>query len=413
MPRDVTIALAATLRALRPVRDILDGRVDDVDPPAWCVARGWSGFLLGLADEDLSRCEVEGLAARVAQLDGAPPDLVALAGEVAQRTRLPALSAPRRALPAAALRAVSARKRGQIEALLGAVAGMAERAGRIVDVGAGSGHFTRLAAEAFAREALGIDRDEGRVASAAARVKEQAPAAGAARYATLDASREALALAAGDLAVGLHACGDLGDRLVTAAAEAGCDVALVSCCLQKIAAPARAPVSRAAADLVLRRDILGLANLTSQPFGVEVSLDATLAAREARYALLLLLRSRGVAASPGEEMRGINRRRARAGLAEIAGPALSLRGLSAATPVEIQRHEEEARRRYARVRRLSLPRSMLARLVEVAVVLDRAARLAEGGLCVEVATVFDRADTPRNIAIFASRAAEALPAVSA
>jgi hypothetical protein len=54
---------------------------------------------------------------------------------------------------------------------------------------------------------------------------------------------------------------------------------------------------------------------------------------------------------------------------------------------------------------------MLARLVEVAVALDRAAALEEGGQYVQVATLFERAITPRNIAIFACRAPERLPRV--
>ncbi len=142
---------------------------------------------------------------------------------------------------------------------------------------------------------------------------------------------------------------------------------------------------------------------------MEATLDATLAAREARYALHRLLRERGVDLAPGEEMRGINRRRAHAGLAVIAAQALSLRGLPAAGEAEIERHAAEARRSYAQVRRLSLPRSMLARLVEIAVVLDRAAALEESGHQVRVATLFERAVTPRNIALFASREGGRLP----
>ena len=41
--------------------------------------------------------------------------------------------------------------------------------------------------------------------------------------------------------------------------------------------------SAAGAGLSLRRETLGLANLTAQPLGVEVTLDTTLAAREARH----------------------------------------------------------------------------------------------------------------------------------
>ncbi len=399
-------ALAGVLRTLRPAQDILDGRVEDVEPPDWCARRGWVPFLLALDDAALRRCEEEGLGAVVAELPGAPRDLVALAEDSAAATRLPALFVDLAAPPEPSLRGVSARKRLQLPALLGAVGAMAERAARIVDVGAGSGHFTRLAAAQFDREAVGIERDPARVAEAEARAR--AVGSGA-RFVAVDACREALVLAPDDLAVGLHACGELGDRLVTAAAAAGCDVALVSCCLQKIQGPARPPLSRAAGDLSLRKDTLGLANLTARARGVEASLAESLAAREARYALHRLLRARGVELVPGEEMRGINRRRAHAGLAVIAARALSLRGLPAPGEGEVQRIADEARLRYAQVRRLSLPRSMLARLVELSVVLDRAAALEESGHQVRVATLFERAVTPRNIALFASREGERLP----
>jgi hypothetical protein len=402
--RDTASALSGMLRILLPARDILDGRVEDGEPPGWCVRRGWDAFLLALDDAELRRCEEEGLADRARHIPGAPADLVALAIEAAAATGLPALgggsSAP------TSMRSVSARKGMQLPALLGALEAMAGHAARIVDVGAGSGHFTLLAAERFGREAVGIDRVFRARTSA---TDERFGSAGSVRFVTADVGREALALAEGDLAVGLHACGALGDRLILAAAAAGCDVALVSCCLQKIEGAARAPLSRAAAGLSIRKETLGLTNLTPGPEGVEASLEATLAAREARQALRLLLRERGVETAPGEEMRGINRRRAHAGLAAIAAPALARRGLPAASEAELRRCEEEARRRHARARRLSLPRSMLARPLEIAVVLDRAAALEESGHHARVYTLFDRLVTPRNVALFASRAPVRLP----
>jgi SAM-dependent methyltransferase len=404
---DATCALDGVLHTLLPVHDILDGRVDDVDPPAWCVDRGWVEFLLALGDDELRRCESEGLASRAPELHGAPTSLVALAAAVVTSTSLPRLAIDRRAPPPSALRSVSERKREQLAALLGVVGPMAARAARIVDVGAGEGHFTRLAAELFDREALGIERDTERVASATARAESRAneiDAVGSvARFVALDACREPLGFARDDLAVGLHACGEVGDRLITAAAAAGCEVALVSCCLQKLSGPTRAPLSRAGAGLTLRKDTLGLTNLTAQPVGIEASIDATIAARQVRFALLRLLRARGVTLAPGEEMRGINRRRAHRGLRDVAERALAQRGLPSPTDAELAHHDAESRRLYGAIRRLSLPRSMLARLVEVAVVLDRAAALAESGARITVATFVERAVTPRNIVIVASR----------
>ena len=151
------------------------------------------------------------------------------------------------------LRSVRLRKRAQLSGLLSAVAGMAEAAERIVDVGAGSDHFTRLSAELFQREAVGLEQNPARVASARKRSDE----GGRATFVTVDA-RDALALADTDLAIGLHACGELGDHLVEAAAKARCDLALVSCCLQKISSPARASLSTPARQLILRREHLGL-----------------------------------------------------------------------------------------------------------------------------------------------------------
>lgn len=414
MVQDALRRLHEVLQILGDSRDILDERVD-LEAPSWSERRGWTGFLLGVSDDELHRSEAEGFAPRAAGVAGVPASLAALAEAVNELTTLPAWQVAARddgAEMPRDERGVRARKRPQLAGLLGAVAGMAGRAERIVDVGSGSGHFTRQAAERFELEALGIERNAERVAAAAARAEERAgertaatgtASAGVARFREVDASKEALGLEPGDLAVGLHACGGLGDKLVLSAAEVGCDVALVSCCLQKIEGPERAPLSRAAAGLVLRRETLGLTNLTSQARGVETTIEATMAARKARYALVHLLRARGEVVAPGEEMRGINRRRARAGLAEIAALALALRGLSPASADEIARHEREAGRRYAAVRRLSLPRNMLARLVEIAVVLDRAAALAESGHHVQVATLFERAVTPRNIAVLASR----------
>lgn len=392
--------------------DILDQRVEDAVPPAWCERRGWVDFLLGLDMAEVERCEAEGLGARLSCQKGAPDSLVTLAAEVAAATRMPFLDVTAVSPSPDRFLAVSARKRAQLGSLLGALGPMAESATRIVDVGAGSGHFTRIAAELFERAALGIERDERRLAAFSARLDKHPLATGSggsARLVGLDACRETLAFEAGDLAVGLHACGELGDRLVTAAGLARCDVALVSCCLQKIAGESRRPLSRAGQSLVLRRDILGLTNLTAEPQGVETTIGATIAARQARFGLLRLLRHRGVSVGPGEEMRGINRRRARLGLRAIAVQALAMRSLPPPTDDEIGRHEQEARDLYGVVRRLSLPRSMLSRLVEVAVVLDRAAFLQERGLAVQVATLFKHSVTPRNLAIFASQVQGRLP----
>jgi hypothetical protein len=93
----------------------------------------------------------------------------------------------------------------------------------------------------------------------------------------------------------------------------------------------------------------------------------------------------------------------------VAEKALAQRGLAPATEFELAHHERAAAADFARVRRLALPRNMLARLVEVSIALDRAAHLEEHGLHTEVATLFDRDVSPRNLAIFASHDPSRLP----
>ena len=398
--------LRRVLDVALPLRDILETRVEEPAVPAWCAARGWHDFLLGLDEATLARCEAHGLASQLEQLSRAPSDLCELGRAIDAAVALPRLRGTIE-LSGESLRTVKQRKRAQLEGLLAGVSRMAQRAERIVDVGAGVGHFTRLSAELFGRPALGLERDPVRVAIAARRAENVAGAV----FVAADA-RQPLDLAPRDLAIGLHACGELGDRLVESAAAAACDFALVSCCLQKISGPVRPGLSGLARAFELSREHLGLTNLTAQPQGIEVTIEVTIAARQTRYALRRLLLGRGVQLEPGAEMHGINRRRAYAGLAEVAHMALERRRLPAATPAELAEHEAAGANEYAQMRRLSLPRSMLARLVEVLVCLDRAAYLEEHGQQVQVATLFERQISPRNIGILASRELQRLHVAS-
>ena len=184
------------IRLAREVADILDERVDGA-VPSWCERRGWTSFLLGLSDDELRLCEAEGLA-RLAGLPASLANLARAAGAATELPRLPGSGA--RPWPREALRAVRARKVLELEGLLGAVERLAGHARRVVDVGSGSGHLTRLAAELFELEAVGLERDAGRVAAAEARAalsRERSGAArGEVRFRKLDAGREPLVLEA-------------------------------------------------------------------------------------------------------------------------------------------------------------------------------------------------------------------------
>jgi hypothetical protein len=403
--------LRAALAVLTPFLDIVHAPVEDATPPAWCLRRGWAEFLLSLDEQALRACETSGLEVGLRGVANAPRELLALAETVRHATALPRLRVPNARLPPAALRGVAARKREQLEVLLGVAAPFAVSAARIVDVGAGSGHLARLSAELFQRETVALERDAGRLRTARQRTEQRARNVGvlAVRFAATDVGRERLELERSDLALGLHACGDLGDRLVLAAAAARCDLLLCSCCFQKVASSERVMLSRAGGTLVLRKSVLGLANLTPQARGVEATLGENLHGRQARLAARRLLQARGLAVAPGEEMRGVNRRRALAGFSELAKAVLAARRLPPPTPAELRRHADDAEREHAAIRRLSLPRHLLARLVELAVVLDRAALLEERGQHVLVAELFERRVTPRNTVLLATEHATRLP----
>lgn len=403
--------LREALGVLTPVLDIVRAPVEDAAPPAWCERRGWAEFLLSLGERELCACEEDGLEAGLRDVAGAPRELLALAEAVRRVTTLPRLRVPALTLPAGALRGVPARTREQLEALLAVAAPLAAGAARVVDVGAGSGHLARLSAELFQRETLVLEREAERLRTARRRTEQRAQTVGAldVRFAATDVGPERLELEQTDLAVGLHACGELGDRLVLAAAAARCDLLLCSCCFQKVRAPRRAMLSHAGGSLALEKAVLGLANLTLQATGVEASLRDNLRGREARLALRRLLQARGLAVPAGEEMRGVNRRRAHSGFSELATGVLALRRLSPPTPAELRFHAEGAQREHSSMRRLSLPRHLLARLVEVTVVLDRAALLEERGQRVLVAQVFEQRVTPRNTVLLATADPGRLP----
>lgn len=380
------------------VRDIVAERPEGAAPPRWCVARGWEKFLADLAEDDVALVEREGLAQAAPRLDGAPPSLVALASAVRAVTAL--AEAPRsESAEVRAARRASPRKQAQVTRFADLVATLAPDARRVVDVGAGHGHLTRHLALALGVRAEGWDRDPARSA-----VATRLTGGIDVEFRTVDVGAGDVALAAGDVVVGLHACGALADDAVRAAGDAGVSIALIGCCLQKRDG-ARQPLSalsgRDAAAFALGRDVLGLANVRDGEHGVEDDLATRTRARFARIAVRALLCERGLDIPAGGEMRGVNRRRATGTLVDLAERAFATRGLPPPSAADVARVELEAAFAHARERRFSLPRAMLGRLIEVWVALDRAAFLGERGYDVELVRAFDEAVSPRNIALLA------------
>lgn len=392
---DIAHVLRRALAIVAETRDVVDGRIVADGVPAWAEGRGWSSFLLGLSDEQLFEAERDP-ARFLANSTKAPESLRRMAEDA--RGLVTAFEDVREPERGSLERHVKRRKQAQLDAFTAVARREFAGASRIVDVGSGHGHLTRtLARELRPDEALGIDWDDRRVARANDLAGERGP-----RFVHADANAD-FALVSGDLVVGLHACGDLGDVLVSRAREVAADVLAVSCCFQKTARDARGSLSEQAktSRFSVPKHALGLANLSPVSFEGSGSLADKRAWRETRLALRLLLEARGLILDPGAESRGVPKDRVRRGLAEIAALSFAHRGLSPATATELADASTRAQRAQASIARLSLPRHALARVLEVAIVHDRARLLEEGGFRVDVVTLFSSRTSPRNLAIVA------------
>lgn len=406
MPLERSWRAAATILAAH--RDVLDGRPAPEGVPAAIEARGWASYLLAREDAEVDLLEAQGLEA--VWPSGAPDTLLELARSVRSACALPEV-APDDLTTRARRRSEKPRKKAQIDAFARLVVPLARGAERVVDVGSGHGHLTRELADRLGVPVLGLERDP----SLAERARSLATEEGAdgASFAVSDVlAGGGLALSRRDCVVGLHACGELGDALVEAAARAGAAIALVGCCLQKRRSASRSLLGARAGPgaelpeverraLELPRSILGLSNLTARDEGVEASRAENLRARERRLALHRLLTEAGLELELGAEIEGQNRRAAHGPLETFVARAFALRGLRPPSPSAIAVAARLAATQHARMRRLALPRSLLARLIEVFVVLDRARHLELRGYRAEVAILFSPAVSARNIALFA------------
>lgn len=393
----------AAARLVAEHRDVLDARpADEDEAPLALVRRGWAPFLAALDDDRLTALEIGGHDAEWPE--GTPPSLVALALRARELCTLAPLSLESATPLGRARRQEKPRKRAQIDAFARLVLPLASRASRVVDVGSGHGHLTRELAERLSLPVVGLERDDALATRARSLTESASPS-----FAVTDVLRDGLPLLAGDCVIGLHACGELGDAMVEGAARARASLALVGCCLQKRRALSRRPLCAAPAEeahldaaLDLPRDLLGLSNLTARDEGVEATRVENLAGRQRRLALHRLLSIDG--ATPlrlGAEIGGLNRRAAQGELASLVVRAFALRGLAAPSPETIGAAARWARTHHARQRRLSLPRSILARALEVLVLLDRARYLDERGFDVVLGTLFAPAVSARNLALVA------------
>lgn len=392
-------------------RDLLDDRPWSGEVPRALASRGWGDCLLALGDAALDRLEIEGIDARW------PPDAPPSLRELSERIRAAChvdvlgarldVGASGGSIPATARalrRREKPRKQRQVDAFAAVVEPIARAAARVVDVGSGHGHLTRELAARVGRSVEGLERNTALVTRARSLSSDDG-----ASFAETDVLADGLRLQRGDCAIGLHACGELGDAMVVRAAEVGASVALVSCCLQKGRGATRHPLARRAAAetdptvaaVTLPRRLLGLSNLTPRDRGVEASRAENLAARERRIALHRLLAARLPQIATGAELQGLNRRAAHDPLDVLVARSFEARGLAAPSGSEIADAADAARTQASRARRLSAPRNLMARVLETFVLFDRALHLEERGIRVRVGTLFPIEVSARNLALVA------------
>lgn len=376
-------------------RDLLVERAYDVEPPASIVRRGWAAWLAGLSDDALTAIEARGL--HHAQDDQAPGSLRELAARAAQIDAVPDLVGPRAPRRPPADARSSARKWHQVASFVEVARPLMATASRVVDVGAGHGHLTREMVEIFGARGVGFERSPALV-ERARRLTRGADVV----FEVRDVLAEGFRLSAGDCAVALHACGELGDVLVVRAAEARVPLVLVGCCPQIRRGDTREPLcAHPEHGLDLPKSVLGLGNLTARGVGVEAPLAVTLGAYERRLTLRLLLEARGLVVAPGSEMRGLNRRAAEDDLATFVGRAFTSRGLEAPSPTAIAAAHRRAVTVRSAVRRWNVARELLARPLEVYVLLDRARYLEAHDFDVQIGRLFERAVSARNLVLLA------------
>jgi len=402
----------AAARLVAAHRDLLDARPGTAELSDALAARGWASFLGALDDEELAALEIGGHAATWPPRT--PPGLSALVAAARDVCALPMLIEPARCLAGVAVSPVPSqrrretpRKRAQIDAFARIILPLAKDAARVIDVGSGHGHLTRAIAERIDRPVIGLDRDDGLALRA-----RSLPSTASPSFAVVDVLRDGLGLTASDCVIGLHACGELGDVMVESAARSGGALALIGCCLQKRRASSRAPLaplaplsdgaalaSLTSAALDLPRHVLGLSNLTARDEGVEATRAENLAGRERRLALHRLLEAAGVTLPLGAEIGGLNRRAAHGDLASLVARAFAVRRRSPPSASAIAEAASWARVEHAEMRRLSLPRALLARVLEVLVLADRARHLEAHRRDVTIGLIFPESVSPRNLAL--------------
>lgn len=332
--------------------------------------------------------------------DSAPALLHDWRRRLAALTALPTLTV---STEATSRRLVPARKAAQIESFSAAITAALptpNAATTIVDWCGGKGHLGRDLGARLALPVTVLEREAGYADEARALAHADQVTL---RFVAADAMNRPLTFDHGTVAVGLHACGELGLRLLEHAVDSVYLVALAPCCLHKIAGMhthGYRPVSHAARAVDPGLDHSSLRLATAEEVVARPALQAQRRRDNAwRLGLDHLLRAAGRA---DYTPLGVLPEALKAtSFATFVDHACRLHDL--ALPAQWSPSEVEAIgwRNAERARALGLVRSLFKRAIEVFCALDRAAYLEEHGLDVTIGTFAPRAITPRNVLLIA------------
>lgn len=346
---------------------------------------------------------VDGLDdARVERLDGdhgalaaALAPFIADAGELHAWSEVPAGHCSPIAAPRPLSHQVPGRKWRQIQAF---AAALPDHRLPLLEWCAGKGHLGRLLAWRFGQPVTSVERDPALCAAGHA-------LAGRGRSPVTFRTADVLTPAAAALvrsaqhAVALHACGELHQRLLRLAAEAGTGALSVApCCYHLIPDEHYRPLSRhgrSHSRLRLQRSDL---QLPSQELVTGGARTRRLRDNEVHWRLgfdtlqrELTGRDRYLPVPP-----------VRVGLLNrdfegFCRWAAAVKGLTLPPDTDFARHESLGRARRRLVRRLGLIRHLYRRPLETWLLLDRALYLREQGYRVTLTRFCDRRLTPRNL----------------
>ncbi len=341
---------------------------------------------------DLASIAIDPLRAWIAQAD-------ALTGTGPLPTRR------LRAMPEDTGRRVKERKWAQISALVGVASNARpESTDRWLDWCGGKGHVGRLAALQTGLPVTHLERQKP-LCDAGAALDRRDGVQGSFVCADAMGPGADEVVGEGVAAIGLHACGSLGERLLTLCHGRGAtSVVLAPCCHHVIADRGDyQPLSASAQahDLGLSRWNLRLATSDEVIASPARRRQRRLVVQRRLAADILMRRLTGDDRyhSPGKLPPGL----LTGPLAEVCAEVARRRDVAIPADVDWQALQIEGERRAHVARALGLVRGVFRRSLELWVDLDRACYLAERGWQVQLGTFCERALTPRNLAIVAWR----------